>query len=451
MRRAERLRAAQPGVVVCVRWRADARPPSLLCVQPPSGSARKTSRRSRGTPSTPRGLALVSFAAPLAASGLPGGDAADHVTPASRGGRADRGEARATPGSGSCRYDSSLGLLTKKFIHLVETASEGLLDLNEAAEKLAVQKRRIYDITNVLEGIGLIEKRNKNHIAWRGPAGVLAVSSASAGTASAAGAADVSALTADIAALRAEDAAVDAHVVKMRAAIARLLAAPEHADDAWMSYEDVRKAPALQQDMLIAVRAPQGTVLEVPSPDEGHLEYPSRRYEIFLKSSAGPIQVFLVEDTLVRGEGGGAAGPAGPPGKMCLTKVEKAVMKGQEPPAVPAPALPPPAAPQQQTLVQSPFTMRSPLGMRRAGGLPSPLGSPAAFLKLGPLEGEPDFWFTDAQEGAYLPLADIFTGHGVLAALPSHGGAAAGGAGGAGGSFGAEAAAFFANPWAAAK
>jgi hypothetical protein len=31
-----------------------------------------------------------------------------------------------------------------------------------------VQKRRIYDITNVLEGVGLVEKRNKNVIAWRG-------------------------------------------------------------------------------------------------------------------------------------------------------------------------------------------------------------------------------------------------------------------------------------------
>ena len=30
------------------------------------------------------------------------------------------------------------------------------------------QKRRIYDITNVLEGIGLIEKRNKNCIVWKG-------------------------------------------------------------------------------------------------------------------------------------------------------------------------------------------------------------------------------------------------------------------------------------------
>lgn len=29
------------------------------------------------------------------------------------------------------------------------------------------QKRRIYDITNVLEGIGLIEKESKNSIRWK--------------------------------------------------------------------------------------------------------------------------------------------------------------------------------------------------------------------------------------------------------------------------------------------
>lgn len=33
---------------------------------------------------------------------------------------------------------------------------------------MQVQKRRIYDITNVLEGIGLIEKKLKNNIQWKG-------------------------------------------------------------------------------------------------------------------------------------------------------------------------------------------------------------------------------------------------------------------------------------------
>lgn len=40
--------------------------------------------------------------------------------------------------------------------------------VSQAADTLAVrQKRRIYDITNVLEGIGLIEKKSKNSIQWK--------------------------------------------------------------------------------------------------------------------------------------------------------------------------------------------------------------------------------------------------------------------------------------------
>ena len=59
------------------------------------------------------------------------------------------------------RYETSLGLLTKKFVSLFHSSSSGTVDLNKASESLAVQKRRIYDITNVLEGIGLVEKKSK--------------------------------------------------------------------------------------------------------------------------------------------------------------------------------------------------------------------------------------------------------------------------------------------------
>ncbi|XP_035757195.1 transcription factor E2F2, partial [Egretta garzetta] len=64
------------------------------------------------------------------------------------------------------RYDTSLGLLTKKFIRLLNESPDGVVDLNRAAEVLEVQKRRIYDITNVLEGIQLIRKKSKNNIQW---------------------------------------------------------------------------------------------------------------------------------------------------------------------------------------------------------------------------------------------------------------------------------------------
>lgn len=65
------------------------------------------------------------------------------------------------------RYDTSLGLLTKKFVLLLQKSPNGVVDLNRASVQLEVQKRRIYDITNVLEGIGILEKKSKNNIQWK--------------------------------------------------------------------------------------------------------------------------------------------------------------------------------------------------------------------------------------------------------------------------------------------
>ncbi len=50
------------------------------------------------------------------------------------------------------RHDNSLSVLTRKFLHLIRSSPNFTVDLNEAVKVLNVQKRRIYDITNVLEG-----------------------------------------------------------------------------------------------------------------------------------------------------------------------------------------------------------------------------------------------------------------------------------------------------------
>ena len=50
------------------------------------------------------------------------------------------------------RQDNSLGVLTKKFVQLIKASPNNTIDLNDAVKALNVQKRRIYDITNVLEG-----------------------------------------------------------------------------------------------------------------------------------------------------------------------------------------------------------------------------------------------------------------------------------------------------------
>jgi E2F/DP family winged-helix DNA-binding domain len=70
-------------------------------------------------------------------------------------------------------FGSALGLLTRKFMDMLQSSNSGTLDMNDSALKLGVPKRRIYDITNVLEGVGIIEKKSKNTVAWKGSEAIL--------------------------------------------------------------------------------------------------------------------------------------------------------------------------------------------------------------------------------------------------------------------------------------
>ncbi len=50
------------------------------------------------------------------------------------------------------RQENSLGELTKNFINYIKDQGGKEIDINEVVKELNVKKRRIYDITNVLEG-----------------------------------------------------------------------------------------------------------------------------------------------------------------------------------------------------------------------------------------------------------------------------------------------------------
>ncbi len=64
------------------------------------------------------------------------------------------------------RQENSLGELTKLFVKYVIEKGCDKINVNEMVKKLRVKKRRIYDITNVLEGIGYVKKMAKNQIKW---------------------------------------------------------------------------------------------------------------------------------------------------------------------------------------------------------------------------------------------------------------------------------------------
>lgn len=69
----------------------------------------------------------------------------------------------------SRRYDKSLTMLTRSVVKMLRETPDGVLYLRDVSSTLSNrQKRRIYDVTNVLEGIGLVKKQVKNHIKWIG-------------------------------------------------------------------------------------------------------------------------------------------------------------------------------------------------------------------------------------------------------------------------------------------
>ncbi|VVC90720.1 unnamed protein product, partial [Leptidea sinapis] len=144
------------------------------------------------------------------------------------------------------RFDTSLGLLTKKFVALLKSSPNGVLDLNVAAEHLSVQKRRIYDITNVLEGIGILEKRSKNNIQW----------------------------------------GCELRVARALGVAERALAALSDHQRAYITYADLRSIREFRNQTVIPIKAPPDTQLSVPHPDD-------KGYMIHLKSNSGEIEVYL--------------------------------------------------------------------------------------------------------------------------------------------------------------
>ena len=150
------------------------------------------------------------------------------------------------------RYETSLGLLTKKFVSLFHSSLSGTVDLNKASETLQVQKRRIYDITNVLEGIGLVEKKSKNMVHWCG--------------------AQYHDLTAEHADLHTDLADLEAKENQLddliKNAELQLKLLNEDKRNAYVTYQDLRSVPRFKNQTVMAIKAPPEAKLQVPHPSE---------------------------------------------------------------------------------------------------------------------------------------------------------------------------------------
>ncbi|NWV05436.1 E2F1 factor, partial [Ptilonorhynchus violaceus] len=215
--------------------------------------------------------------------------------PVGRGKARNPAKGAKSPGEKS-RYETSLNLTTKRFLELLSQSPDGVVDLNWAAEVLKVQKRRIYDITNVLEGIQLITKKSKNHIQWLG----------SQATVGAPGRHRL--LEKELRELQAAERQLD-DLIQMCTVQLRLLTedpanqqyplavgwgVPQPVSlcasltlltAAYVTCQDLRSIVDPSEQMVMVIKAPPETQLQVSDPAEA--------FQVSVRSTQGPIDVFL--------------------------------------------------------------------------------------------------------------------------------------------------------------
>ena len=193
------------------------------------------------------------------------------------------------------RLDNSLGELTKKFISLIQQSSSTsapAVDLNVAAIQLRVQKRRIYDITNVLEGIGLIEKTIKNKIRWKGLEGMKAVADSTFVQAlmtkdispealveydqNPEETEEIERMRREIEEIREEERQIDRMMEEFKKSrFEGEVEDQRYSHYAYVTREDIALLNSCNKDsqILVAIRPPKGSSIEIHNPEEIHRIY----------------------------------------------------------------------------------------------------------------------------------------------------------------------------------
>ncbi len=201
------------------------------------------------------------------------------------------------------RQENSLGELTKNFIDCVKSKGLELININEIVKKLKVKKRRIYDITNVLEGIGYIKKLGKNQIKWiktdfLNENIILNYNNE-----------DSNKINKFID-LQKENEKLDLFIKEINLEFEKLNEKPETKNYAYVTYDDLKNLADNNNNKMIAIKAPIDTSIEIIdnknienvkenignvfNDDKEILDNFKKENQIFMESKNGEISVYVI-------------------------------------------------------------------------------------------------------------------------------------------------------------
>ncbi|KAL4844737.1 hypothetical protein H8958_018468 [Nasalis larvatus] len=151
---------------------------------------------------------------------------------------------------------ASLAFTTRKFLDILKSAPGGVLNLSQVAAKLAVHRRRIYDIVSVLQGVKLIKKMPENHIQWIGP-------DFNSGATP-----EEKKLEEELSKLSATEDALDKLIGDCSQQLSELTNDKELEKLAYVTHEDINNLEPFQEQTIFVASAPAEITLEIPVSED---------------------------------------------------------------------------------------------------------------------------------------------------------------------------------------
>lgn len=195
------------------------------------------------------------------------------------------------------RQEVSLGVLTQRFLELLLMAPDGSVDLRQVTTSLKTRRRRVYDITNVLDSIRLIEKQSTNRIKWISSSPISSFLWK-----------NQQKFKRELDNLKLVEDTLDTLIKSCAQQLFEMTDDVQNSASAYVTHEDISRLRAFQEQTVIAVKAPEETKLEVPAPKEDSIQ-------VHLKGGKGPIMVLTCDI----GTGEAASG--------CFVTLEESRMK----------------------------------------------------------------------------------------------------------------------------
>ena len=175
------------------------------------------------------------------------------------------------------KQENSLSQLTQSFLNYIKKKGRVNISINDLVTDLNVKKRRIYDITNVLQGIGYLEKKGKNEILWIKDSNTISIPNDTISSkdklTSENYISNYAQLKKELDDLKSKKNAIDDQLNKYREEFKIISQKNEFPKYGYITFDDITNLSINEKVNFMLIKAPKGTSINVIDDEESRKAY----------------------------------------------------------------------------------------------------------------------------------------------------------------------------------